>query len=87
MVRIRSLVEIIDVTRSAVGRCAGILAAHVARRTCNRRVRAGQREYSLTVVEIRRRPRNRRVARLASRRETTLDMVRTGRLVEVVDMA
>ena len=58
----------------------------MARRTCNGSVRASQREYSLTVIEIRRRPRGRRVARLASRRETTLDMVRTGRLVEVVDM-
>lgn len=58
----------------------------MARRTGNGSVCTSQREYSLTVIEIRRRPRSRRVACLASRRETALDMVRTGCLVEVVDV-
>ena len=70
--------EVVCVARIAVGRCSRVLPINVAGRTCYRRMRPGQRESRLAVIEARRLPGGRRMASLASRWKCALNVVRIG---------
>jgi len=88
VIRIRRIVEVLDVARSAIGGRPDKVAIDVALRTGDVGVRARQRELRKgIVIESRRIPRARVVAGLTGSREASLRMRRIVRLVEVRQVA
>jgi len=87
VIGIGSSVEVLDVARRAVRRCAHILSVHVTLRASDAHVRPGQRELRESVViEGRRAPRRCAVALLAGLWEARLGVWGIARLVEVWQM-
>lgn len=75
------------VARVTIRRRAGVASAHVAIRASHRGMRSGQREHGLAVVKNRRHPGRGVVAYLAIRGEPAGDMVRSGCLLELRQVA
>ncbi len=87
VIRIGRALEVFQVARHT--RCIGqvVVAVDVALRTRQRRMRAGQRESSRAVVEIRVSPRCGAVASLAGCRHFRLHMVGVGRALVILHVA
>lgn len=83
VVRIRSLVEVCLVTTNASRRCSLVLSVHVTLRTHQRLVCSGQWEPSRGVIELRAAPRCRVMALRARGRESSGNVIRVLRVVEV----
>lgn len=74
------------VTAIAVGWNGCVVVVHVTARACNARVRAGQREASVVVIERRRRPSCSVVANVALLRESYGCVIRIVRVLEIRQM-
>ncbi len=88
VIRIRSSVEILEVTGNASRRRQVVIIVDVAVGALTRRdsMRAGQRESGLRVVEVRGLPGCRRVADFASLRQVRLHVVRIRSGVEILEV-
>ena len=89
VIRVISVLEILQVARDARSLGEVVVVVEVAVDTCARRhgVGAGERESGLGVIEGRRRPGHRGVARLACLRESLLRVVRIIGVLKILQMA
>lgn len=87
MIRIRGLVVLVHVTRSAIHWGASELAVDVALRTLHLRVRTGQWELRGGVVKLRSQPRRCGVAGTAIVGEASLYVIGIGGAVEILRVA
>ena len=87
VIRIRGPVEIPDMTRAAIIRHRVEVAVHMALGTRHTRVRSGQRERSLGVIERRALPIRGAVAQGTVGRKSSRLMIRIGGPVEIIQMA
>ena len=83
-----SSLEVLQVAADALRRCvSGVVAVDVALRTATVRVRTGQRETGLRVIELRARPLRGRVAERAVLRESGRHVVRILGALEILQVA
>ena len=83
VIRVRRLIEIIDVARGASSGCTRIDIVYMALGAGDRRVSAGEGERGLAMIEDRPRPGNGRMAACAGRRKTCGLMVWICRAIEI----
>jgi len=89
VIRVISVLEILQMAGDAGGLGEAVIVVDVAvdTRARRHRVRAGERESGLGVIEVRRRPGHRGVARLACLRESLLRVVRIIGVLKILQMA
>lgn len=87
VVRAGRSVEIIQVTGGAGSAVQAVVAVHMALRTLQWNVRAGQREAGGCMIESRIRPGNCRVTRITGLRESGLCVIGVSRSLIVLQMA